>query len=72
MLASQLVTLCRRYVEILMKHEGFNPCGSVKERIALALIPMARYANAYPDGPSLGSLHVLLPDRVRFTALDGS
>ncbi|MDP6958251.1 MAG: cysteine synthase family protein [Planctomycetota bacterium] len=25
-------------VEILMKHEGFNPCGSVKERIALALI----------------------------------
>jgi cysteine synthase len=25
-------------VEILMKHEGFNPCGSLKERIALALI----------------------------------
>ena len=25
-------------VEILAKHEGFNPCGSVKERIAVSMV----------------------------------
>ena len=25
-------------VEILAKHEGFNPCGSVKERIAVSML----------------------------------
>ena len=40
-------------VEILMKHEGFNPCGSVKERIALALIRGAEKEGELQAGMTL-------------------
>jgi cysteine synthase len=40
-------------VEILMKHEGFNPCGSVKERIALALVEGAEKEGLLQPGMTL-------------------
>ncbi len=40
-------------VDILMKHEGFNPCGSVKERIALSLIQGAQKEGALQPGMTL-------------------
>ncbi len=40
-------------VEILLKHEGFNPCGSVKERIALALVEGAEKEGKLDPGMTL-------------------
>jgi len=40
-------------VEILLKHEGFNPCGSVKERIALAMVEGAEAEGSLRPGMTL-------------------
>jgi cysteine synthase len=40
-------------VEILMKHEGFNPCGSVKERIAVAMVEGAEREGSLRPGMTL-------------------
>lgn len=40
-------------VEILLKHEGFNPCGSVKERIALAMVEGAERDGSLRPGMTL-------------------
>jgi cysteine synthase len=40
-------------VEILAKHEGFNPCGSVKERIAVAMVEGAERDGLLKPGMTL-------------------
>lgn len=40
-------------VEILMKHEGFNPCGSVKERIARSMVEGAEREGLLQPGMTL-------------------
>ena len=40
-------------VEILAKHEGFNPCGSVKERIAVAMLEGAERDGLLRPGMTL-------------------
>ena len=40
-------------VEILAKHEGFNPCGSVKERIAVAMVEEAERDRLLKPGMTL-------------------
>ncbi len=40
-------------VEILLKHEGLNPCGSVKERIALSMVEGAEREGALRPGMTL-------------------
>jgi cysteine synthase B len=40
-------------VEILLKHEGFNPCGSVKERIAVAMVEGAEREGVLQPGMTL-------------------
>lgn len=40
-------------VEILLKHEGFNPCGSVKERIARAMVEGAEREGTLRPGMTL-------------------
>lgn len=40
-------------VEILAKHEGFNPCGSVKERIAVSMVEGAEREGLLKPGMTL-------------------
>ncbi len=40
-------------VEILAKHEGFNPCGSIKERIAVAMVEGAERDGLLKPGMTL-------------------
>ena len=40
-------------VEILAKHEGSNPCGSVKERIAVAMVEAAERDGLLKPGMTL-------------------